>query len=233
MIEALSLQDLSKPMNVSFANKKSGQNYMYNPSQNTNTFELQIPSISFNKHSMPQNIKPEVIIPIKFEAYELLLPNKDMLCLLYVFFSITMAIANLLVPYYQTYAAILLCPIFTITVLAHCIITQNKWNMYLGMLVILVYPCVLVYNSYITLILIFILFTLFCVFKILFTSTINCMHLALIMLLLICSLVGIIVYQVYPKSIHGIHASFLSTCILACTVVILTKKVSFKITAVA
>jgi hypothetical protein len=242
MIEALSIQDLSKPLNVSFVNKKSGQNYMYNAPQstNSNSFELQIPSISFNKQTNVQNNKVEVILqkPVynnttaTNDTYEFMLPNKDIICLMYVCFAVIMAIANLLIPVYQTQAAILLCPVFTVTILAHGFITQNIWNIYMGGVIILFYPVVLVYNTYVTIIIIFVLFTIFCVFKLLFSTSINWMHKALIVLLLMCSLTGIIIYQVYPKSIHGIHASFLSTCILACSVVIMSKKTSFKVTAV-
>jgi len=236
MIEALSLQDPSKPLNVSFINKKTGQNYMYNQSQTTNTassLELNIPSITFNKQlaiSTKENT-PKIFDSntSKSEQYDITFIKKDVVCIIYVFFAILMAMINLLMPAYQIQAATLISPLFTIAIVLHSILTQSWWNAYIGITLIFLYPFVLVFNTYLSIILIFSLFTLFCVYHTCTNPITNYVHMGIIFFLVVCSFIGIIIYQIYPRSIHGIHASFLSTCILACTVVVVLKKNSFKL----
>jgi hypothetical protein len=58
MIDAVSLQDTSKPMNLPFSNKKSGQNYMY-PTHNTS--ELHVPSITFNAKNPSNKMTSHVL----------------------------------------------------------------------------------------------------------------------------------------------------------------------------
>lgn len=232
MIQPLTIQDPTKPLVVNFSNKKAASNYFYNEPLN---LDFSLPSITFsNKNSGSK----EIILPVKkseedtSDTKEILLPHPELICLLYFCYAICIGIGNLLFPYYTAQVALLFCPLFTITVIAHTIITQNLVNFVLGLILVGIYPLVVFLNVNYAYVTFLCLFNMFCSYKV-FTSKIRYVHIIVTSVFILASIIGIIVYQVYPKSIHGMHAAFLSTCMLACASVLFCKKCSYKVVCIS
>lgn len=240
MIKAFSLQDPAKPMVVSLLNKKGAQSYFFNETTNTdNHIQLGLPSITFSNKATPNN---DIVIPVVTNTHkkndedtvtkEFPLPGSEVICLFYVFYTICMGIGAILFPYYIHQIALFLAPIYTITILAHCIVQFHVYTLILGIFLVVTYPVVILLQLPWLLIGYLLLFTLFCVSKACMTSR-SWVYL-LIMFILVCSsTTGIIVYQVYPRSIHGMHASFMCTCVLACFTVLFSRKQTYKVVCVS
>ena len=231
MIQPLTIQDPTKPLVVNFSNKKAASNYFYNE---PSSLDFHLPSISFA--SKPPK---DIVVPVKksddndvTETKEIDLPNPELVCQLYFLYAICTGIGSLLFPYYSTQVALFFCPLLTITVLAHTMITQSQVNFVLGMILIFVYPVIVLANVNYAYVAFLSLFNIFCAYKV-FTSKIKYVQIIITSVFMLASLVGILVYQVYPKSIHGMHAAFLSTCMLACASVLFCKRCSYKVVCIS
>lgn len=238
MIQPLSIQDTSKPLVVSLLNKKAGQSYLFTETandNNTNNIEFGMPSITFSGKVAPS--KDMIISHSKKgedenENYAFKLPGFEIICLLYIFYCVVMGIGAILFPYYLWDIAIFTCPLLTITILAHTLVNFNRYVAVLGAALVLCYPIVIVMGQVPLVIAFLSLFMVFCLWKALLQK-INYIFLSTVFILVVCSAMGVIVYQVYPKSIHGLHASFLCTCILACATVIFAPKHSYKVVCIS
>lgn len=227
MIDAVSLQDTSKPMNLPFSNKKSGQNYMYS---SHNTSELHVPSITFNgksnklvSHTLLQGDTVHTMtVPLVTSTEQVThIIDRNTIWPVYVTFILALVIAGLLLPYYMTQTAMVLSPLFMFVVLFHMSGMTHYVHIALGGLVIIGYNVVLVGNHIHYTLVYTGLFNLFCVFS-LMTEKFRKTYVFIILLLFVCSIMGVVVLKVYPQSIHGIHASFLSSVLLHITVMMLS-----------
>jgi hypothetical protein len=223
MIQALSIQDNAKPMVFNLINKKAASSYIYNepdyPSQ----------SISFGKKAANNTA---VVAPICTteeitSTHEISLPLKHIIGQGYMFFGIMLGITNLLIPIYTFQAALFLSPIFCITVLAHCFAAYNKYSSGIGCVVVLVYPFVIYLNNSYALVAYVVLYMIFIACTTISEKK-NYIYSMILVFLVSCTALGVIIYQVYPKSIHGIHASFLSVGVLTCTVLVMSKNKQYK-----
>lgn len=227
MIQPLTIQDNTHPLVLSLpnnSNKKAGQNYFVNETS-TPRLEIGIPSITLCSNSKP----PSVECKKKTETYnEFTLPNIEVLCMLYIFYTVSLAVSAIIIPHYVTVVGLFLCPFFTTTVLLHACASLSSRNIALGVGVAALYPIVIVLNSPSLCIFFLVLFNLFCTLVAL-TKKPSLWVLVLILSLIGAASIGIIVFQVYPRSVHGIHASVLCSCVLACTTVYILKPKTFKL----
>lgn len=227
MIEALTLQDPSKPIVFNMTNKKAGQNYMYNSS---NDMEFGLPSISFGKKNTINSSKTAQVVIINEPTVQtdIKLPLKHLVCQGYILYAITLGITGVLLPYYVNTVAFFLTPLLCITILGNCIITQSRIHSLLGVSLIVIYPVLVYMNNTYLLISFMFIFIVFLLVSLL-PEKLTYVYLSIVSLLVLCTFIGIIIYQVYPRSIHGVHASFLSLCLLTCTTIIISRKKNYKI----
>lgn len=223
MIQPLTIQDHSQPLVLPSSNKKIGQNYFVH--ETPPRTEMSIPSITLcstvKKHEVVSENK-------KKDCQEYTLPNVEILSVLYIAYTVLLATTSIILPHYITVVALVLGPLFTIILLSHACISLSKKNIILGVMLVFLYPMILIWNTpwmYITFLL---LFTLFCML-IALSSNPKFVSLGLLLMLVICSGIGIVIYQVYPRTIHGLHASFLCSCVLACSTIYLVRHRSFKV----
>lgn len=227
MIEALTLQDPSKPMVFNMTNKKAGQNYMYNSS---NDMEFGLPSISFGKKNTINSSKTASVVIVNEPVVQtdIKIPLKHLVCQGYVLYSIVIGITGVLIPYYVNTVAYCLTPLLCITILGNCILTQSKMHSMLGLALIILYPLLVYLNNTYLLISFILIFVVFLLVSLL-SERLTYLYLSIVSFLVLCTFIGLIIYQVYPRSIHGVHASFLSLCILTCTTIIISRKKNYKI----
>jgi hypothetical protein len=233
----ISLQNTDKPLVLPSSNKKnSNQSYVIPTAQVLdNTYELGISSISFASTKKPQ--VASVVVPVttaptltkSTQSHELEFPQKDWICILYITFTLFLATCTIVAPSYTSQIAVLLCPLFTYTVMVHSFIGKtNKIISTLGLMIILFYPVVVVFNSASMLVTIFVMFMLFCGMRVIYDKY-SMIQATLMLLIFFCTLISIMVYAVYPKTIYGAHAAFLCMCVMACTSVLLTDKGTYKL----
>jgi hypothetical protein len=138
--------------------------------------------------------------------------------MLYIIFTVLIGIISLVIPYMQKNMFIILMPTFCITVFLHMLMTVGKKQgivvFCFGAGTILLYPFAVVFDYLHLDAVVACLFILFCVWPAL-VGTYGYVKLTVMTLLSLSSLSGIIVYEIYPRSIHGMHAAFLSMAILA------------------
>ena len=234
MIQALTLQDPSKPLVVNLPPKKPVQSgYFFNDTSST-TIEMGMPSITFSSSKHTPS-KDDIVIPMvkkhEEEKHGIPLPTAEVICLGYICYTICMGIGAILFSYYLNHLAFFFCPLFTLTVVGHILLHFHVTSGVMGGVLIVLYPLVADCGVSVAYIVFLFCFMAFCLVKVI-SHKINIMFIALMLLLVVCAVIGIIVYEVYPRSIHGLHASFLCTCILACTSVMILPKQHYKIVAI-
>jgi hypothetical protein len=165
------------------------------------------------------------------DEFTITLPNRDIICQLYILYTILMGMANLLMSHLQGYIAILLSPLFFTCVFMHSLSMQSTYNQVLGAIIIMLYPWVVYAQTYgvEALVPYFLLFVFYVVYKPIFKEKHSAVEYAITMLLISACIIGIGIYTIYPKSIHGLHASFLSVVVLTCYTLFLQNP--FSITA--
>jgi hypothetical protein len=227
-------------MVVSLLNKKGSQSYFFNDNNSQdNHVPLGLPSITFSNKNAPGK---DIVIPIVTNTHkknedetitnEFYLPGSEIICMFYVFYTIGLGIGAILFPYYVAQIALFLAPIFTVTVLSHCFIQFHLYTLILGIFLVVVYPVVIILQLPTLIVTYLMIFTLFCVSKAVMASK-SWVYLLIVFVLVCASTMGVIVYEVYPRSIHGMHAAFLCTCILACSNVIFSRKQTYKVVCVS
>jgi hypothetical protein len=254
MINPLALQETNRPIVVSLVNKKTGQAYSVPQDKysQSNSFEMHTPSISLSKgfqinthhNTVQTSAKSDTssnsagttaptspTAPASFP-----LPGRDFLCILYILFTALTGIISLTIPYFQRDAFVIFMPIVCITIFMHMLTTppesQGAATLGLGLLTILLYPFAIVFTQYHFDSVVAACFILFCSWPTL-TGKYGYLKLAMCAFLVTCCTIGIVVYQVYPKSIHGMHAAFMSMCILACCSLFFMPPMRFSLVATA
>lgn len=258
MIEPFTIQDPSKPLKVTLLNKKHGQSF-FATEQNVNsgTSSFGLPSITFSSKAKTSGIEMNVpviagkkkddnsaeksiIIAKKnvededetvVQAFSIP-PLAEIVCFMYILYGTCMGIGVILFSSYMTEISLLFCPLFIVAVGLHACLTLSMSMGVLGIGLIAVYPVIiLVHQMWLVVVYIF-FFMCFCLGKV-FYHRISMLVKGIIFLFVVCSIIGVLVYQVYPRSIHGLHAAFLCNCMLACTSVLAGKKISFKVECVS
>lgn len=162
-----------------------------------------------------------------FQLSDMSKPTKHLVIFLYVFVTLVSSIVSLVLPYFQRNMFIILLPIISITVYMHIHLpaTQGQKNAgnnssitwALGWSVILFFPLSIVFPSYHFDILVASIFITFLIWPALKISSQKAwIKQTALAVLALSAVAGMLVYQVYPRSIHGMHAAFLSICVLAC-----------------
>lgn len=151
--------------------------------------------------------------------------NIDLLWQLYAFYAVLMGLATLLIPHYVDTVALLLCPVFTFIVACHGSMARHVICLYIAVLVVFMYPIVFLYykSSQAVPVAYYLLFLVFIGMTAWFEKFQRYLWIAMAVLLS-GSVVGIIVYYVYPKSIHGIHATAMAMTVLTCTTLFFSQK---------
>lgn len=164
---------------------------------------------------------------------ELYLPTRDAVCLMYLCYLVLMGLVNLLLPYYTFYMAIMLCPLFTVSVLSHCVVLYSFWNTMLGVVVCILYPLVVIFSMFSWPVSVFVVLMLvFCNLAVVLQTSypapvaqsMRYLHACAYVGLSISCLVGILTFQVYPQSIYGLHAAVLALACLCCASLIMAAK---------
>ena len=226
-----------------------GQSYLFPTAQVTeNTYELGIASISLASSKKNQSNSNNGIIPVAKPIHtaqnvqamssslkkptfskEIVFPQKDWICMLYLMFALFLATCTIVANYYTTQVAIMLCPLFTYTVIVHSFIgNSNSVITYTGLLVICCYPFTLVFSNAYILVTLFVLFIFFCLLRV-FQDKYTAIQISLFSMILMCAIIAIVVYAVYPKTVYGAHAAFLCLCVMACFSVYLTERGTYKL----
>jgi hypothetical protein len=259
MIPPLALQDPSKPLVVSsvLSSKKTSSNssgFILNDHSLASNFEFKFPSINFASNTGPntttvtnqtngangnnkQQPATELDIPIikkrsstdnEIESSTLSLPTNEVLSLMYIFYTVCMGIGVILLPHYSVTIALLFSPFFIVTIGIHALVNFSIPSLGLGILLVTLHPLVIMLAMQYVLVGYLTLFIVFCLSK-LMHQKIKVLFLGVIFMLIVCVLIGIVVYQVYPRSVHGIHASFLCSCVLVCTTLLFQPKYKYRI----
>jgi len=219
-------------------NNTSGNTFdMHTPSITlSKTFSLHAGNnkIVMGGSGKPLDLPPQPSDPVHnlnlnqtFQLSDMSKPTKHLVIFLYVFVTLVSSIVSLVLPYFQRNMFIILLPIISITVYMHIHlpITQGQksagnnssitWA--LGWSVILFFPLSIVFPSYHFDILVASIFITFLIWPALKISSQKAwIKQTALAVLALSAVAGMLVYQVYPRSIHGMHAAFLSICVLAC-----------------
>lgn len=226
-------------------NKTTTSASIISTNSHSNSFDMHTPSITLSKTFSLNSVNNKIVAgsshPSKsssgvdtvvsdlnssslYHLSEMCRPTKYLVIFLYVFITLVSSIVSLVLPYFQKSMFILLLPIISITVYMHIHlpVTQKHtsassitWA--LGWCVILFFPLSLVFPSYNFDILVASIFITFLVWPALKISSQKAwMKQTALAVLALSAVAGMLVYQVYPRSIHGMHAAFLSICVLAC-----------------
>ena len=97
-----------------------------------------------NNHN--NNNNPLLFLPSTSYPVDLYLPSRDVVCQMYCCYLVLMAIISLILPYYAFYLAVMLCPLFTVSVLGHCMVLYSFWNTFLGIVICILYPMVVIFS---------------------------------------------------------------------------------------
>ena len=151
--------------------------------------------------------------------------NIDLLWQCYAFYAVVMGLATLLIPYYVETVALLMCPLFSFVVACHGTMGRHTICLYMSVLVVMMYPIVFLYHrTFVAVPIAYYLLFLMFIGIFAFFERYQRFLWVIIGALLVGSFVGIIVYYVYPKSIHGIHATAMALTVLTCTTLFFSAK---------
>lgn len=180
-----------------------------------------------------QQPKQLLFLPSTSYPVDLYLPTRDVVCQMYCCYLVMIGLVNIVLPPYTYYLAVMLCPLFTVSVLGHCMILYSFWNTFIGLIVCILYPLVVIMSSQHWVVSMYVILVLFfCNTSILMqtsypgpvSQSMRYLHASVYVGLSVSCLVGIFTFQIYPKCIHGLHAAVLALACLCCASLIMAAK---------
>lgn len=158
------------------------------------------------------------------DRLEIPLPSAHVVCGMYLVYSVVLSLGCLLLPAYEGMVALAMAPLFMSAVAFDACPDAPHTRFWIALVLVVTYPAMAIMQSKgIQVLAGYLLFYLAFVLSDLSKNKSLPYRISIGVLTLAC-IIGLVVYVVYPRSVHGVQATFLAVTVLTCTNLVWTSK---------
>lgn len=158
------------------------------------------------------------------ERHEIPLPSARIVCGMYLVYSVVLSLGCLLLPAYEGTVALAMAPLFMSALVFDACPDAPHVRFWIALVLFVAYPSMAIMQSKgIQVLAGYLLFYLAFVLSD-FSKNKSLPYRISIGVLTLACIVGLVVYVVYPRSVHGVQATFLAVTVLTCVNVVWLNK---------